>query len=176
LPRSYRSTDDGQTFEPWPEAPHVHALAERNGKLYVAASNYDDGYAIAESDDEGATLMPLAGFGQVHATKSCVAATCAAACTYYADIALWPHTVCAGGEDAGTAGEDGGPSSPTDGPGEGAGLRGAGGGCACALGQSQSAPGPSTTLVLLASLLGSLSVLGRRDAIRRLRPGRQRRH
>ena len=70
----YRSTDDGQTFEPWPEAPRVHALAERNGKLYVAADNYADGYAIAESEDEGRTLRPLAGFGQVGGVKSCVAA------------------------------------------------------------------------------------------------------
>jgi hypothetical protein len=90
----YRSNDDGHSFEPWPEAPHVHALAERNGKLYVAADNFADGYVIAESDDEGAHLRPLGGFNQVQGIKSCVADSCIESCTYYAGNGLWPETVC----------------------------------------------------------------------------------
>jgi hypothetical protein len=90
----YRSNDDGQTFEPWPAAPHVHALAERSGKLYVAGDPFADGYAIAESEDEGAQLSPLAGFEQVQAVKSCVADLCTDSCAYYAGIGLWPAAVC----------------------------------------------------------------------------------
>jgi hypothetical protein len=90
----YRSVDDARTFERWPGAPHVHALAERNGKLYVAADNFADGYAIAVSDDEGANLAPLAGFEDVQSVKSCVKQECADSCAYYADISLWPRSVC----------------------------------------------------------------------------------
>jgi hypothetical protein len=90
----YRSVDDARTFERWPGAPHVHALAERNGKLYVAADNFADGYAIAVSDDEGANLAPLAGFKDVQSVKSCVKQECAESCAYYADISLWPRAVC----------------------------------------------------------------------------------
>jgi len=90
----YRSHDDGQSFEPWPEAPHVHALAERDGKLYVAADNFADGYVIAESDDEGTHFRPLGEFNQVQGIKSCVADSCVESCSYYAGSGLWPATVC----------------------------------------------------------------------------------
>lgn len=90
----YRSNDDGQSFEPWPTAPHVHAFAERNGKLYVAGDNFADGYVIAESDDEGAHLTPLAGFAHVQGVKGCVAESCVDSCTYYAGQGLWPAAVC----------------------------------------------------------------------------------
>jgi photosystem II stability/assembly factor-like uncharacterized protein len=93
-PIGYRSLDNAESFEPWPEAPHVHALAERNGRLYVAADNFADGYAIAVSDDEGAHLTPLAGFKDVRSVKSCVSQACADSCAYYADIRLWPAAVC----------------------------------------------------------------------------------
>ncbi len=114
----YRSKDGGQSFEAWPGAPHGHALAERNGQLYVAGDNFADGYAIAESDDEGAHLRPLTGFKQVQAVKSCVADLCTDSCAYYAGIGLWQKAVCgavstppsadkpvgAGGASASTAG------------------------------------------------------------------------
>jgi hypothetical protein len=90
----YRSTDGGRSFEAWPGAPHGHALAERNGKLYVAGDSFADGYAIAESDDEGTHLRPLTGFKQVRAVKSCAAEVCTESCAYYAGIGLWPEAVC----------------------------------------------------------------------------------
>jgi hypothetical protein len=90
----YRSKDGGHSFENWPAASHGHALAERNGKLYVAGDSYADGYAIAESDDEGLHLQPLAGFKQVQAVKSCVADVCTESCGYYSGIGLWPEAVC----------------------------------------------------------------------------------
>lgn len=110
----YRSNDDGQSFERWPEAPRVHALAERNGKLYVAADSFADGYVIAESDDEGAHLRPLGGFKQVQGVKSCVADSCIDSCTYYSGLGLWPEAVC------GATSTPPGASDPVPGAGAGA--------------------------------------------------------
>lgn len=107
---AFRSSDGGLSFEAWPEAPHVHALAERNGKLYIAADNFLDGYAIAESDDEGLSIEPLTGFKGVSGVKSCVIPVCAESCAYYADIDLWPSTVCGGELEP-----DPDPPSPTEG-------------------------------------------------------------
>ncbi len=98
-PVGYRSKDGAKSFDAWPEAPRVHALAERNGKLYVAAENFGDGYALAESDDEGAHLRPLTGFREVQGVKSCVADLCAGTCAYYAGITLWPEAVCGAESD-----------------------------------------------------------------------------
>jgi hypothetical protein len=91
----YRSRDDARSFEPWPEAPHVHALAERHGKLYIAADPFADGYVLAESNDEGAHVKPLSGFQHVRGVMSCATDLCAERCAYYAGIQLWPATVCA---------------------------------------------------------------------------------
>jgi hypothetical protein len=98
-PLAYRSTDGGQSFEPWPEAPLVHALAERQGKLYVAADHFVDGFALAVSDDEGAHLTPISVFEQVRGLRTCVADVCAEPCAYYAGIGLWPAAVCGGPPD-----------------------------------------------------------------------------
>jgi hypothetical protein len=159
----YRSKDGARSFETWPEAPHVHALAERDGKLYVAGENFWDGYAIAESDDEGAHLTPLAGFNQIQGVKSCASEVCANSCVYYADIKLWPKAVCgavadpaavddpapaAAGAGPGDAGKPGGGDGPEQLAGDAGAavdatgvdatvgpnrLRSAGGGCACKL-------------------------------------------
>jgi hypothetical protein len=170
----YRSTDGGKTFEPWPEAPHVHALAERNGKLYVAAENFSDGYAIAESDDEGAHLRPLTGFRQVQSVKSCVLEACVETCSYYAGITLWPEAVC-GSESSPTGGDDPPdagandeakgvqPEPVADKPAESGALdvdeaverpdlRISGGGCACSLVGSRPADG-WMRLLLMGSML-----------------------
>jgi hypothetical protein len=55
----FRSADDGATFQTWPGVPHLGALAERAGKLYAAAKNYTDGWAIGVSTDEGGSFTPL---------------------------------------------------------------------------------------------------------------------
>ena len=186
----YRSNDDGQSFQPWPEAPHVHALAERNGKLYVAADNFADGYMIAESDDEGAHLRPLGAFNQVQGVKSCVADSCIDSCTYYAGTGLWAAAVCGvvatpveHPSDAGAAPDASAGAATTGGnqdvpdeveaptgteggaPGGGEtsahpGLRTTGGGCACELGDGRRA-NP------WAALLGAGGVLVARRRLRR---------
>ncbi len=55
---SFRSTDGGKNFAMWPNAPHLRALAERDGVLFAAADDQRDGYAVASSTDEGATWTP----------------------------------------------------------------------------------------------------------------------
>ncbi|MEO8177241.1 MAG: hypothetical protein ABI895_00270 [Deltaproteobacteria bacterium] len=142
----YRSRDPSQGFEPWREVPHIHALAERNGKLYAATDNFADGYAIAESDDEGAHFRPLTGFEQVRSVKSCVVDLCAESCVYHAGIGLWPETACAA------------PSTPPDANNSAGGRTGsdagAAGGCACRLIDSGSSD-PSIVLLVLASMLAA---------------------
>lgn len=177
----YRSKDDARTFERWPEAPHVHALAERNGTLYVAADNFADGYVVAVSDDEGAHLKALAGFDDVQAVKSCVASACTDSCAYYADIKLWPSAVCGsqpnggeildplgggGGSDAGAGGAAsehaplGGDTSQA--PAESPRL---GGNCACRLPVALPLTGRSE---VWASLLVAASALAGRRRRRRV--------
>jgi hypothetical protein len=130
----YRSHDGGQTFEAWSAAPHVHALAERSGKLYVAGDSYADGYALAESDDEGESLRPLLEFKQVQALKACVAEACAESCAYYAGIGLWPASVCGAPREPLPTAPSPDPEPLVPGPREQAVLRASGGGCACNLG------------------------------------------
>lgn len=110
----YRSKDGGQSFEVWSGAPHGHALAERDGKLYVAGDVYADGYAIAESDDEGEHLEVLGGFKQVQAVKSCVASECVESCAYYAGVGLWPEAVCGAVSKPPDAGEPSGAGPEPD--------------------------------------------------------------
>jgi hypothetical protein len=113
---AYRSRDGGLSFEPWPGAPHIHALAERNGTLYVAADNFLDGYAIAQSDDEGVHLRPLTGFDGVRAVRGCATELCAERCAYFASIKLWPETVCGTGPSAAVADAPAASDAGADGP------------------------------------------------------------
>ncbi|HVR62055.1 MAG TPA: hypothetical protein VMU50_09160, partial [Polyangia bacterium] len=79
---AFASHDGGETFLPWPEAPHLRALAERAGVLYAAADNAADGYALGASNDGGMTWTPLVRFANLCGIASCgatVASTCQAA-------------------------------------------------------------------------------------------------
>lgn len=102
---AFRSRDGGLTFEPWPNPPRVRALAHRDGRLFVAGDNFNDGFALAVSTDEGTTLTPILRYEDVSGVKPCVHAACGTACEYEASITLWPSSVCdaaaAGGDDAG---------------------------------------------------------------------------
>ncbi len=151
---AFRSRDGGLTFEPWPNPPRVRALAHRDGMLFVAGDNFNDGFALAVSTDEGTTLTPILRYEDVSAVKPCVHAACGTACAYEASITLWPPSVCdaaAAGGDAGLADaglKDAGPkdaASTEAGPpdagmagdvGSGSDRPGAppGGGCGCATG------------------------------------------
>ena len=79
---AWRSGDGGVTFDDWTLAPmpRLRALAERDGTLYLAGSNYSDGWALAVSTDEGRTIQPIARYDQVSAVRPCVAAVCQDLC------------------------------------------------------------------------------------------------
>ncbi len=95
----YRSANRGDTFSPWvlSPQPHILGLAERDGVLYVAGKNYSDRWALATSDDEGATLIPRAHYEDVHAIKPCAQQTCAATCDFEVMAAVWSSAVCTSG-------------------------------------------------------------------------------
>ena len=52
---AWRSGDGGMTFDDWTLAPmpRLRALAERAGTLYLAGSNYTDGWALARLERRG---------------------------------------------------------------------------------------------------------------------------
>lgn len=105
----YRSTDGGKSFVPWilSPQPHIVGLAERvsgqQATLYLSGENYVDGWALATSTDEGATLTPMMSYDQVRGIKACAQQTCANSCNYVENQAVWSSDVCTGALlDAGT--------------------------------------------------------------------------
>ncbi len=105
--KGFRSTDGGKTFVDWP-VPHIRALAARDGKLYVAAKNYSDGWAVGVSTDEGVTIQPLMKYDDVKSIRACAFAVCADNCDTQAGNGVWRPGVCsnpdAGASDAGDGG------------------------------------------------------------------------
>ncbi|HVR62192.1 MAG TPA: sialidase family protein [Polyangia bacterium] len=93
MPLGYRSTDGGKTFSSW-ATPTLRGLAERNGKLYAAADNTKDPFALGVSTDEGMTFTRLMKFSDVAGIKSCVQASCAKSCTTLAMQQLWSASIC----------------------------------------------------------------------------------
>jgi len=98
----FRSGDGGASFQPWTGVPHIQALAERAGKLYVAAKNYTDGWALGVSTDEGLTITPITTYDQVAAMKTCVQTlpVCMDSCEMVASRQIWSPAVC--GDNVGT--------------------------------------------------------------------------
>jgi hypothetical protein len=126
--QGFRSTDRGLTFQPWVNPPHLRALAERDGKLFAAADNFKDGFALAVSTDEGLTFRPLMRFDQVTGINPCVQELCADPCDYQAGIKLWAPEVCQPRKqlsDA-SAGDGQRPAPPVNRVGIGCGCRAAG--------------------------------------------------
>jgi hypothetical protein len=166
----YRSTDGGATFVDWtpavtdaagvpdlgpdggaPRPPHMRALAARGGKLYVAAKNFSDGWAIGVSTDDGATIARLAKYDQVSAIRPCAQAVCASNCLKQAGMDIWPASVCGTSGTGGTGGA-GGTGGMTPPPKKG-------GGCAIgAVGTGAGALGDASGAGLLA-VLASLAAL-----------------
>lgn len=153
---AWRSTDSGVTFDDWALSPmpRLRALAERGGRLYLAGSNYSDGWALAVSTDEGRTIQPLARYDQVSGVKACVMAVCQDLCDEQAGRRIWGPEVCnplpndGGTSDAG--GDAGPPAKPPS-------------GCGC----SASAPGGGAGIAELLMVVA----MARRSAARRRRRG-----
>lgn len=101
-PLAFRSTDQGRTFVAWPGAPHLRALAERDGRLFAAADNYLDHFAAGVSTDEGVTFQPLLTYNHVNRIKPCAQDRCQDFCiNTLAALTLWPLQVCGDVPDAG---------------------------------------------------------------------------
>jgi hypothetical protein len=157
---AWRSGDGGLTFDDWTltPMPRLRALAERDGRLYLAGSNYSDGWALAVSTDEGRTIQPVARYDQVSAVRPCVAAVCQDLCDEQAGRRIWAPEVCnpspldGGSGDAGDGGGDAGP--PPKAP----------SGCGC----STATPGADAGVAIALLVL----VTARRSAARRRRRGR----
>jgi hypothetical protein len=119
----FRSTDGGKTFQDW-QVPHLRAMGVRAGKLYGAAKNYSDDWAVGVSTDEGLTFTPLTRYDQVKSIRACVQTTCQDTCLMLVSRQVWSRSVC----DMSVA-----PPPPPPGGG-GCGLAGASGGAAALAG------------------------------------------
>jgi hypothetical protein len=131
--QSLRSVDGGQTFAPWPGAPHVRALAERGDVLYVVASDVADDFVVGRSADEGASWTPLLHFRDVRGPLPCgdLPAVCAA-----------PWAALQGLFNPGANAADMSAAAPPAGP---APRRG----CGCAVGGATPRPAPVGACVIV---------------------------
>jgi hypothetical protein len=77
-----------------PGVPHLRALAERDGKLYGAAKNYSDDWAVGVSTDDGLTFAPVMQYSDVKSIRACAQQTCVASCMYQASQFIWPQAIC----------------------------------------------------------------------------------
>ena len=134
----YRSTDAGATFRPWTlcPQPHILGLGERGGLLYLAARESSDGWALATSTDEGATVTPLSTYEEVRGVKACQPSPdCQTACVQVGAQGIWTNDVCTGALlDGGAVPAPPGPpvcmpDGAMDAP-----APPSGGGCGCAVG------------------------------------------
>jgi hypothetical protein len=92
--RGFRSTDGGKTFQDWSPVPHLQAMGTRGGKLYAAAKNYSDDWAVGVSTDEGLTFKPLTRYDEVNSIRACAQTVCKDACTALVARQVWSQSVC----------------------------------------------------------------------------------
>jgi hypothetical protein len=146
--------------------PRFRALAERDGRLFAAADEPNDGYALGVSDDEGQTWKPLMRFTDVTRVKSCPGTSlpqaCAGTCMRLAFLNIFQPQVCpfSGTADAGSSldaavSPDAGlpPPPPPD--------------CGCNLGGRGGASGPGLLFLLVAGCVAAC----RARAARGRKPG-----
>jgi hypothetical protein len=150
----FRSTDHGQTFVPWTlcPQPRIEGLAERDGVLYLAGKVYSDGFALATSTDEGATIVPLSTYDQVRGIKACPGLDCSSACQLAGSQGVWSNDVCTGALlDGGVLPPGPGPAvCPPDAGADAAAPPPGGSGCRCeAAGAGRRGGGPLVTLALV---------------------------
>jgi hypothetical protein len=155
----WRSDDSGATFGDWTLSPmpRLRALAERAGRLYLAGSNYSDGWALAVSSDDGRTIQPVVRYDQVSAVKACVMAACQDLCDEQAGRRIWAPEVCnplavdGGSGDATVGGDAGTPpkTSPS--------------GCGCSAAAPNGAIDVAFVLIAVVTALRSAATRRRRD-------------
>ena len=169
---AYRSTDQGNTFQPLPAALAFRGLSSRGTTLYAASDNVSDGYAIETSPDEGMTWQPVMNYDQIQAIQTCVSAACQTDCLARAGMGQWSSDMCsasvmeapidagaggstgAGNHAGGTGGQPGqSGKTGTDAGAKGGAAAGesSGGGCKCGLAAGQTTPLAALAVLLLAA-------------------------
>jgi len=110
IPGLFRSRDQGATFESIANPPSIRALSQRAGKVYAAADNFGDGFAIGTSTDEGTTWQSFMSYSDVKAINPCLKAACQEVCGMEVGMTVWPADVCSADPpgSTGTAGSGGG--------------------------------------------------------------------
>jgi len=101
----FRSTDGGMTFTELP-APVVRGLGQRNGIAYAASNddvNDPNGFALAQSTDDGTTFQSILHFADLRAISSCVKTICADDCNLKVNLGIWSENVCTATIDAGSS-------------------------------------------------------------------------
>lgn len=94
----YRSVDRGATFTEISRAVHPRALAERAGKVYVAADDIQDKFALGVSKDRGQTWQRVMGFADVRGINSCgnLTALCRPSCRAQVANGVFGEAACRG--------------------------------------------------------------------------------
>jgi hypothetical protein len=144
VPALYRSRDAGATFAQLP-SPAIRALSQRDGIAYAATDNFNVGFALGSSSDQGTTWQPVMAYQQIQAVVSCLRgnAQCQASCDMLAGnnggTMIWDASVCTAnpppspgtggstGTGTGTAGSSGGGGTGMAGAAGASGAGGAGG-------------------------------------------------
>ena len=121
-PGLFRSHDRGTTFEMVANPPALRALSQRAGKVFGAADNFGDGYALGTSTDEGTTWQALMTYAEVKAINPCLKVACQTSCENQVSVSLWTDDVCTADAPTGAGG-----SSGTGGAGTGSGGHAGGG-------------------------------------------------
>lgn len=133
---TWRSTDGGLTFSPIANPPATRGLAADPRGVFVVANNYEDGFALGVTTDQGASFSKVFQFHELAGPRPCPAGS---------DVAticepLWPALAQRLGITTPT---------PTPTPGGGGGDDGGGTACACRFGTGASAFTPIATALLL---------------------------
>lgn len=155
------SHDGGVTFTRMASAPRFRALAARGNRLYAAADEALDGFALGSSDDDGVTWKPAMSFIDIKGVKMCAGtdlqATCASTCKQLQWLQVIRPAVC-GSSPADAAVQDGPP------PPVGAELPGntSSSGCHCSLSRD-ARPGPLPFLLAILALGSRRALRSRRD-------------
>jgi MYXO-CTERM domain-containing protein len=157
----WRSDNAGVDFEAIDASIQVHCLEWHDGRLWMCANDFREGFAVARSDDLGETFTPFFAFDDVQGMHPCpgdgLLEICVPSiiCDALPELGLNPHALvpeaeCPGGDgggvDAGT-GADAGEANGGDGGGGGA-ETDTDGGCNCSVPTAAGGPGAAAMLGL----------------------------
>jgi hypothetical protein len=94
---SFRSVDQGQSFQPWEAKLHLRGLAERGSTLFLVGDNFNDGFAVAQSNDDGNSTQTLLQFNRICGLKQCgnIPSLCKSSWSGLQQLLAIPDNACA---------------------------------------------------------------------------------